>query len=43
MLKNILIASLLYSLDKVSNTVGHYEAYRKNVELHDQIWFRLKY
>lgn len=39
--KNILIASLLYSLDKVSNTVGHYEAYRKNVELHDKFSFKL--
>lgn len=26
----ILIASLLYSVDKVANTVGHYEAYFKN-------------
>lgn len=26
---NILIASLLYSMDKIANTVGHYEAYRK--------------
>ncbi|ATG97783.1 DNA adenine methylase [Mesoplasma lactucae] len=27
--RSILIASLLYSADKVSNTVGHYEAYLK--------------
>ena len=33
--RNILIASLLYSLDKVSNTVGHYEAYRKNIAFID--------
>lgn len=39
--RNILIASLLYSLDKVSNTVGHYEAYRKNVELQDKFSFKL--
>lgn len=26
---NILLASLLYSIDKIANTVGHYEAYRK--------------
>lgn len=26
---NILIASLIYSMDKIANTVGHYEAYRK--------------
>ena len=25
----ILLASLIYSMDKVANTVGHYEAYRK--------------
>lgn len=39
--RNILIASLLYSLDKVSNTVGHYEAYRKNVKLYDKFSFKL--
>jgi len=27
--KNILLTSLLYAVDKVANTVGHYEAYRK--------------
>lgn len=27
----ILITSLLYAMDKISNTVGHYDAYRKNV------------
>jgi len=27
--KPILITSLLYAVDKVSNTVGHYDAYRK--------------
>lgn len=26
---NILLASLIYSMDKIANTVGHYEAYRK--------------
>ena len=25
--KNILLASLIYSIDKIANTVGHYEAY----------------
>ncbi|ALD66655.1 DNA adenine methylase [Spiroplasma cantharicola] len=30
--KNILIASLIFSLDKVANTVGHYEAFlKKNI------------
>ena len=28
----ILITSLLYAMDKIANTVGHYDAYRKNVE-----------
>lgn len=39
--KNILIASLIYSLDKAANTVGHYDAYRKNVELQDKFKFKL--
>lgn len=29
--KAILITSLLYAMDKIANTVGHYDAYRKNV------------
>jgi len=29
--KYILIASLLYAADKIANTVGHYDAYRKKV------------
>lgn len=29
----ILITSLLYAMDKIANTVGHYDAYRKNGEL----------
>ncbi len=28
----ILITSLLYAMDKIANTVGHYDAYRKNAE-----------
>jgi len=31
--KAILITSLLMSLDRIANTVGHYDAYRKNGEL----------
>ena len=27
----ILITSLLYGMDKIANTVGHYDAYRKNI------------
>ena len=29
----ILITSLLYAMDKIANTVGHYDAYRKNGNL----------
>lgn len=28
----ILITSLLYGIDRIANTVGHYDAYRKNAE-----------
>ncbi len=37
----ILLASLLYSADKIANTVGHYDAYRKNVILQDKFHFEL--
>ena len=30
--KNILLCSLLYAVDKVANTVGHYDAFRQNVD-----------
>lgn len=30
--KAVLITSLLYAVDKVANTVGHYDAYRKNLD-----------
>lgn len=33
--KYILIASLLYSMDRIANTVGHYDAYRKKQKLKD--------
>lgn len=29
--KNILLTSLLYAVDKIANTVGHYDAYSKNL------------
>lgn len=32
----ILIVSLLYSMDRYANTVGHYEMYLKNVEFEDK-------
>lgn len=28
----ILITSLLYAMDKIANTVGHYDAYRRNIK-----------
>ena len=39
--KDILLASLLYSSDKISNTVGHYDAYRKKVKLENKFLFEL--
>lgn len=30
--KNILLTSLIYAVDKVANTVGHYETYRKKLD-----------
>ena len=33
--KCILIASLIYSMDRVANTVGHYDAYRKIKNIKD--------
>src|SRR5699024_4615278 len=37
----ILIASLIYSADKVANTVGHYDAYRKKIRIPDKFVFEL--
>lgn len=37
----ILLSSLIYSTDRVANTVGHYDAYRKNVALQDRFRFGL--
>lgn len=37
----ILLSSLLYSADRVANTVGHYDAYRKNVNLSNRFKFEL--
>jgi adenine-specific DNA-methyltransferase len=35
--KCILITSLLYAMDKIANTCGHYDAYRKNGELNKKL------
>ncbi|WP_345790624.1 DNA adenine methylase [Campylobacter vulpis] len=37
----ILLSSLFYSVDRVANTVGHYDAYRKNVILKDRFSYEL--
>ncbi|EPY3961155.1 DNA adenine methylase [Campylobacter upsaliensis] len=37
----ILLSSLLYSVDRVANTVGHYDAYRKNTALQDRFCYEL--
>ena len=37
----ILISSLLYSADRIANTVGHYEAYRKGITIDKELDFRL--
>ncbi len=34
---SILFTSLMYALDKAANTVGHYEAYRKNLDMFNPI------
>lgn len=39
--KNVLLASLIYSTDKIANTVGHYEAYRKRENIKDRFLFEL--
>ena len=38
---NILISSLLYSFDKIANTCGHYDAYRKIQKINDSFEFNL--
>lgn len=38
---DILLSSLIYSMDKVANTVGHYEAYRKKSVLDNRFIFEL--
>lgn len=37
----ILLASLIYSMDKVANTVGHYDAYRKIDKIDDGFIYEL--
>lgn len=37
----ILLASLVYSMDRISNTVGHYDAYRKIGNIEDRFVYEL--
>lgn len=37
---NMLISSLLYSIDKIANTVGHYDAYFKKEFIEDNFFMR---
>ena len=37
----VLITSLLYAMDKIANTVGHYDAFRKGVEFEKSLELRL--
>jgi adenine-specific DNA-methyltransferase len=37
---SVLIASLLYSVDKIANTVGHYDAYFKKHHLEDKFFLK---
>lgn len=37
---DILIASILYACDKVANTVGHYDSYRRKMDSFNKVVFR---
>lgn len=39
--KAILITSLIYAVDKIANTVGHYDSYRKNGDLTKPLIFSM--
>lgn len=39
--KSILLTSLIYAADKVANTCGHYDAYRKKMEMNNDIIFQI--
>lgn len=39
--KNILLCSLVYAVDKVANTVGHYDAYRKRMDMLQRLQLRV--
>lgn len=37
----ILITSLLYAMDKIANTCGHYDAYRRGIESAENLYLRV--
>ncbi|MDR2457172.1 MAG: DNA adenine methylase [Clostridiales Family XIII bacterium] len=39
--KAFLLTSLLYAMDKVANTVGHFDAYRKKMDSYDSIFLKM--
>ncbi|MEZ7748621.1 Dam family site-specific DNA-(adenine-N6)-methyltransferase [Gemella sanguinis] len=39
--KSFLLTSLIYAMDKVANTVGHYDAYRKKLDSFDRIQLKI--
>lgn len=39
--KAFLLTSLLYAMDKVANTVGHYDAFRRKMDTHNPIHLRV--
>lgn len=38
---SILITSLIYAMDKIANTVGHYDAYRKNTTFDKKLFLNI--
>lgn len=39
--KSFLLTSLIYAMDKVANTVGHYDAYRKKMDMHNSLELKM--
>lgn len=39
--KDLLLCSLIYAVDKVANTVGHYDAYRKTLDINQNLLLSL--
>ena len=39
--RSTLLCSLIYAVDRVANTVGHYDAYRKNLDVFNPIRLRI--